>query len=318
MAALERGEESADPINVFIKPEPHKVAKLKEGRLRLISAVSFVDTMVDRVIFGWLLKSVLDSVGKIPVMVGWSPVYGNWRTFRACLSDKILCVDKTAWDWTVTEWLVKAYYQLVDELACFAEPWLRDLMRKRLRLLFERPIYQFRDGSVIRQTEAGVMKSGCLLTIILNSYGQLLVHAVATIRMGVYSPFPYAIGDDTAQDIDDDFDVERYCAELRKLGVIPKPEVLDYVSFAGFDITRDACVPAYRAKHLFRLEYSKHLKEYVEAMQMLYANSDLGYRIYSKVALNHCKEAYLPRHLAKKLMNSNQGDIRLIRQKQVY
>lgn len=63
---------SPDPIRMFIKQEPHKEAKLRVGRYRLISAVSFVDTMADRVMLRWLQNKAVANVGKTSCAVGAS------------------------------------------------------------------------------------------------------------------------------------------------------------------------------------------------------------------------------------------------------
>jgi len=68
-----------DPILVFVKEEPNKVQKIEEGRCRIISAVGLVDTMADRVMLGWLQRATLQTVGRTPVMVGWSPYKGGYR-----------------------------------------------------------------------------------------------------------------------------------------------------------------------------------------------------------------------------------------------
>jgi hypothetical protein len=304
-------EAFADNISVFIKPEPHKQMKLDEGRLRLISAVSFVDTMVDRVLFGWLAKRVLTTVGSTPVMVGWVPLFGQWRAFRERFSDKILCVDKSSWDWTVQAWMIDAFRLLIRRLAIGADPWWVRAFEKRFDLLFRDARFQFRDGTVVQQGEAGVMKSGCFLTIILNSLGQLLLHSVAILEMGVPDPgMPFAMGDDTVQELGD-IDVEWYTQTLRLLGANPKFEVLRDVEFAGFFMSRDTCVPVYRAKHLFRLEYAAYLGEFCRSMQMLYANDEQAYNLFAKVALNLAPDYYLPRPVAMKLLNGAPGEIRM-------
>lgn len=47
---LVSGNLQCDPIKVFVKQEPHKRKKLDEGRLRLISSVSLIDTIIDRIL----------------------------------------------------------------------------------------------------------------------------------------------------------------------------------------------------------------------------------------------------------------------------
>lgn len=135
----------SDNIRVFVKPEPHKQQKLEEGRYRLISAVSLIDTMVDRVLFGWLAKAALSTVGKTPCAVGWSPVKGGWRSVKHRFK-RTICLDKSAWDWTVQAWLIEAYHRFVNELALQAPAWWRECVHRRFTLLFRAAVFQFRDG----------------------------------------------------------------------------------------------------------------------------------------------------------------------------
>lgn len=295
-------QDVADPIFVFVKPEPHKVAKLEEGRLRLISAVSLVDTMVDRVLFGWLGKAILDNVGKTPVYVGWSPALGGWRTIAQLFSSEVLCVDKSAWDWTVPDFLVDALLELVLSLQVDRPPWWESLVRARFRLLFEKPVYRFQDGFEIAQANKGVMKSGCYLTIILNSFGQLLLHACVMLEMGLSPEYslPIILGDDTAQELRN-LPLQEYIANIESYGFKVKYEVRKDVEFAGFIYRADSCTPAYFKKHLYRMEFSENLAEYLESMQMLYAYHPAG-AFFRKVANKLAPQSSLSPGLARRLL----------------
>lgn len=67
----------ADPIRLFIKPEPHKEKKLVEGRYRLISSVSVVDQIIDHMLFGEMNQKMIQKWHSIPNKAGWSPVNGG-------------------------------------------------------------------------------------------------------------------------------------------------------------------------------------------------------------------------------------------------
>lgn len=282
-----RTDRCADPIKVFIKPGPHKSSKLSEGRLRLISAVSLVDTMVDRVLFTWLMEAALKTVGTTPSMIGWVPIRGSWRAFRAMYPGPNLCVDKSAWDWTVQGWLVDALEKVIGELALDAPKWWLDSVRSRFWLLFEGPTFQFLDGSTAQQPGKGIMKSGCYLTILCNTLGQVLIHAIAARRAGVepLSSAPKALGDDTIQRAKDFKDIPEYVRQLETLGCKAKVSIRDDVEFAGFEIDDTRCVPAYYKKHLFKTEYTQVLPEYLSNMQFLYAMDDELWPIFRKLAV---------------------------------
>lgn len=66
------GRAHAAPLKVFVKPEPHKMTKIRDGRFRLISGVALEDAMLDRILFGKLARNILAKQEPGPVMVGCS------------------------------------------------------------------------------------------------------------------------------------------------------------------------------------------------------------------------------------------------------
>lgn len=299
------GEEVFDNIKVFVKQEAHKRKKIDEGRFRLISAVSLIDTIVDRVLFGWLGRKVLNTVGRTPCLVGWSPVRGGWRQ----LSDKfrgkaVHCLDKEAWDWTVPAWLVDMWLDVILQLAVDAPAWWVSLVKLRFKILFESSVFQFDDGTCVWQGVKGIMKSGCYLTIILNSLGQSLLHYVAMIRCG-NSPShcePLVIGDDTVQCKVDD--LASYVQHLEDLGVRVKgAKVQHYVEFAGFAYDGKVCFPAYWQKHLFNMSVSRVLPELLRSYQFLYVHEPVMYEFICRVAKEINSDCLLPKIVALDIMD---------------
>lgn len=287
--ALNNGMLLADPLKVFIKTEPHSLKKIAEGRFRLISGVSMVDAMVDRIIFGWLADRVLASVGKTPIRVGWTPLRGGWRELRnAFMGKRVTCIDKSSWDWTMQEWVVLALERLVMELTFDAPEWLQGLIRKRFQLLFRKAVFQFADGTQARQASVGVMKSGCFMTIIFNSLAQMLLHAGAKIRMGrdPYEDFPQAMGDDTVQETP--FQLRDYVAHLEKLGCIVKGvKIASFIEFAGVQIVQEGFVPSYWKKHLFKLANCDldNFAEFCQAMTIFYYFDERMVKIFTRALL---------------------------------
>lgn len=297
----------SDDLNVFVKPEPHKESKLVEGRLRLISAVSLVDTMIDRIAFGWLSRKVLDTLGQTPSRVGWSPIKGGWRPLASKYFGVALCLDKSAWDWTVQEWLVDALFLLVQDLAVDAPDWLRTLMWARFTILFSRARFRFLDGSIVPQVGVGIMKSGCYLTIILNTLAQVIMHCVAARSIGMdaaetIETAPEALGDDTIQD-GVGLDLLRYVEALEALGCKVKgAKIRDDLEFAGFRMTKERCVPAYVKKHIFKTEYATDLPAYLRNMQYMHSMEPQMYDWFRRLSLQHSPGSAVPRHEALSFM----------------
>lgn len=302
---LLQGQLCADNLKVFVKQEPHKRAKLEKGTLRLISAVSLVDTFVDRILWGWLARQVLDNAARTPCMVGWSPVKGGWIPFTDIYRNKpVLCLDKSMWDWTMQDWCVEAFAMFVENLAVGAPKWLLDMMQLRLKLLFDKAVFEFDDGTIVEQQGVGIMKSGCFLTIIMNSVCQSLCHYVANERMG-RAPGenePRVMGDDTVQPAFEG--LETYVRHIEDLGPKVKGVKLrHFVEFAGFAFDGKACWPAYWQKHLFNMAHSPQLVETLLSYQYLYVHEPVMYEFIMRIAREVGPEALLPRLVALEIMD---------------
>lgn len=258
--------EISDPIKVFVKQEPHKISKIREGRFRLISAVSVIDTMVDRIIYGDLIETLPDRVS--PCKVGWSPLRGGHRQLRAEMGDQCMSADKTAFDWTVQPWLVDAWSDFLARMLLNPSHEWTLHHKWRFYHLFVKPLYQFSDGVTLEQKEPGIMKSGCLLTIALNSFSQYLAHSIVCLRRGD-EPLPiWAMGDDTVQSLQDD----SYWDGISSLGFIIKEHIYSDTSFAGFRLVRNGMVPEYRDKHVFLILHTpeEDILQELFAYQQLY------------------------------------------------
>lgn len=62
--------ELCDPGKTIVKGEPHSAAKVKEGRFRLVCAVSLVDLIVEHHLYDELLSWLHSSLGNHPSMMG--------------------------------------------------------------------------------------------------------------------------------------------------------------------------------------------------------------------------------------------------------
>lgn len=299
---LSKGTVERDDIKVFIKQEPHKRGKIEKGLYRLISAVSLVDTMVDRILFSWAMDGVLKRPLATPTAIGWTPLQGGYRLLKQILdnqlgpSGKVVCVDKSAWDWTVQGWLVDVWKAVLKGL-CTAPDWWRVAVDTRFDALFEQAVFRFEDGSRVSQRARGIMKSGCYLTLLLNGMGQSALHYLINAYEGVDldQNQPITMGDDTVQPWFDWFD--RYLDFMRSLGPMIKgtPEPTDHIEFCGFYIANGVTWPAYWKKHLFRL---KHLDEAtaaetLEAYQFLYAFEPAMLNVVREEMWRRCPERIL-------------------------
>lgn len=294
LRVLVSGGLEADDIKLFVKQEPHSAKKLLEGRYRLISAVSMVDTMIDRMLFGPLVDNVLASAGKTPVMIGWVPILGGYRLLRRKLPGRVVCIDKSSWDWTVPMWMVSMWLDIILQLSNGAPPFVEHLMRRRFKLLFEEAVFRFPDGVRVKQEIPGIMKSGCYLTIVLNSLGQVILHYLIANAMGE-PPLdcePFCMGDDTVQSVPSR--VEEYVRRIGELGFkVKEVKEQDWIEFAGFMID-DTTWPVYWEKHIYCLQHAeKELEDMLENYMFLYAAQPAMYEFLRSAMLKvNPKKAY--------------------------
>nr|QHA33869.1 RdRp [Atrato Sobemo-like virus 5] len=302
---LLKGVAVCDDIKVFIKQEPHKEKKLREGTYRIISAVSLIDTFIDRILFAWLSRAQLDSVGRTPCLVGWSPVRGGWRAIVNRFGNQAVnCLDRAAWDWTVQGYLVDLWILFLENLPVNPPKWWLEMFKLRFKLLFEDAWFRFEDGTRVKQATRGIMKSGCYLTILLNSLSQSLLHYIANHRCGKPMALnqPYSIGDDTVQEALSW--LLEYVKELEDLGVtVTGAKVQHWVEFAGFCFDGKTCYPAYWQKHLFNLSHTERLEETLQSYQYLYVNEPVMYEFLCRVARELGPHCVLPKIEALDIMN---------------
>lgn len=254
--AVANGDPVADPIKVFVKQEPHKVGKLQEGRLRLIMSVSLIDALVDRLLFMRLAHRVVRNYHKTNIMIGWTPLMGGYRHLDVLFGGApTISIDKKAWDWSVPKWLLDLVMEVILDLSPDAPEWWKQAVKTRFRCLFEVPRFVFPDGTFGEQERPGVMKSGCYLTIIINSIAQLLIHEMAVAKLGLEDKADpiIVLGDDSLQRWFPEF--KMYVEYMESLGFrVEVEEHRDACEFAGFRFSGNY-TPAYLKKHLFQLEH---------------------------------------------------------------
>lgn len=263
-------EATCDPIKIFVKPEPMKLEKLQQGRPRIISAVSLVDTFVDRLLFRRLFQRAVETCGQTHILVGFSPLGGNPSMLLSLLgaSETYHSTDKSTWDWTVPYWLILAIRSVVRRLIVDAPDWFYDLMEKRFYCLFAFPIFQFADGQQVQQEQPGIMKSGCYGTLIFNSIGQLILDIVVALLLGIDQPLPFVMGDDQIRNIT--IRLEEQLEMFKRLGFKVKSTTSKVPEFVGFHFTKNSYLPAYNGKHAFALNHLTLQPEVAKATLMSY------------------------------------------------
>lgn len=186
-----------DPVRLFVKQEPHTSKKLKEGRFRLISSVSLVDQLVERMIFGPQNQLEIQRWRNIPSKPGmglslyeqaqsiWSELVSNHDRCPAAEA------DISGFDWSVQDWELWADLYMRISLGGFGER-LRRAAASRF-YCFMNSVFQLSDGTLIEQGAPGLMKSGSYCTSSTNSRIRCLMAEI------IGAPWCVAMGDDSVE-----------------------------------------------------------------------------------------------------------------------
>nr|QQO81413.1 RNA-dependent RNA polymerase [Soybean thrips sobemo-like virus 6] len=268
----------SDPIKLFVKDEPHSENKLAEKRFRLIHCLSLEDQVIDRLLFApWFGVELRDPL-KVTQKAGWSPIPEGYRQLTSAFPlDLSVAIDKTAWDWTMPSWVVRAYLMAkYNQCTDKSERYWRLVLWRFQHVVGPCALMQLPEGACFSQTDWGLMKSGWLLTLSMNSAAQAFQHAVAWRRMGRTDPVPYiwAMGDDLLIRSAMKGDFQYYLDALSTTGCIVKK--LEFSrEFSGFTFTEGEVEPLYPGKHKFILKHAADevVGEILLSYQLIYALS---------------------------------------------
>lgn len=247
----------------------------------MIHCLSLVDQMVDKILFTpWYEAEKRDPM-RTTQKTGWQPIpEGYKRLVEEFSAEHSIAVDKTQWDWTMPAWVIWAYVAL-KKLQCIDGdcPRYWNLVWSRLYfVLGPGTKFNMPNGLLWRQLYWGLMKSGWLLTLSLNSHAQHSQHAVACLRLRWRKLHRlWAMGDDMLADMDlTDEEIEEYWKMLETTGCLVK-KIERNREFCGFSFDGPEVVnPLYPDKHQFILRSLKGdlEQETLLSYQLLYALSD--------------------------------------------
>jgi len=209
-----------DPIRIFLKCEPHKVSKryckvtkekLQQQRWRIISSVSLVDEILDRILYGKQNRAEIDNWNATPSMpgVGFSDDNSAEKFFSEVIEPQkekwLMMLDFTGWDWGVKQGLLDMDAR-VRSILCGEQDC--DMFLKRACTIgFS--VFVLDNGETWIQNVRGVMKSGWYCTSSTNSRARVLVslrHAInqaTTHEERMYALtlfFVIAMGDDSVEE----------------------------------------------------------------------------------------------------------------------
>lgn len=247
----------------------------------MIHNLSLVDQMVDRLLFTPWFGAELRAPMSTTQKSGWSPFPAGYQRLLAEFPlNESMAVDKKLWDWTMPSWVVYSYVLLkFQQTAGEEDDWYwRAVWARLYHVLGPGSLLMDADGVIWKQKFWGLMKSGMLLTLSLNSAAQEAQHLLAWIRTFPFEepPMVWAMGDDKLVRMSlDEEQLRLYWRALELTGCRVKK--IEYSrEFCGFlFLGADDVRPLYPEKHKFIL---RHLEPSVEeetllSYELLYALS---------------------------------------------
>lgn len=274
-----------DPIRVFVKNELHKVEKIKEGRFRLIASVSFIDGLVERVLFGDQNKAEIKENATLPSKPGMGLHDEGLEAIRAVLADfkRPISTDVSGFDQNVPYWAAVLDAKRRIALAgCTLGSSYAQMVLNRTKLLWKATIV-FSDGTIIYQTEYFMQKSGSYNTSSSNSAMRKIVgDVVGANKRGIY------MGDDAVEDVfdygrnhDPEF-LEHYKSRFAACGLAISTDYvvgdldsgLEFCSHR-FGRTVDQCYPVNPEKLTARLLVKKPQNRFQEEQLLAELRHDL-------------------------------------------
>jgi hypothetical protein len=199
-----------DPVKIFIKQEPHKVQKIKDGKWRIISNVSIVDQVIERILYRAQNKLEISRWTTTPSKPGmglhdegleqlYSEVQAQIRAgFRVAGS------DISGWDWAVVGWMLFWDAEARCVLAgagCDSLFWKLTYARTSCLAL---KVFQLSDGQLWAQTVEGVQASGSYNTSSTNSRIRVMMSWLLNVVWTI------AMGDDNLETVLDSGEVPEY------------------------------------------------------------------------------------------------------------
>lgn len=225
-----------DPVRFFVKNELHSRLKVEQGRYRLISSVSVVDSIIERVLNRDLNNFEIDNWQHIPSKPGMGNHDDGLIDLSLCFTSFTSPTgsDVSGFDWCTNSWCHEDDAIRRARL-CHSDPdpWL-----KRASLL-TRSLVVLSDGSMFAQTDPGVQKSGAYTTSSTNSAVRTIICHHAHLRVGG-APLDKvrnaAMGDDCVEDTHhyDDAQMEKLAEAYAQLGFPLKAVERDSFEFCAY------------------------------------------------------------------------------------
>lgn len=244
-----------DIIREFVKNDAHPMAKIIEGRVRLIHQVSSCDQIVDRFFAARQNAREIDVFPLTPSCpgLGLSSDDQTQRFSKSLPRESPIETDVSGWDWTVQLWELMAEAEMRIQLMIGCDDHMKNLIRNRFRLLANK-MCGFSDGA-IRPLLGGVMPSGCYVTSSSNSR----IRAMIAYMCGAWHV--RAMGDDCLEWHGESADlgrIERFYKSLgHRVKQVQQKSIHDF-EFCSHRFLDDLIYPSNPGKSMYQYLQGSH------------------------------------------------------------
>jgi hypothetical protein len=198
----------SDPVRLFVKKEAHSLKKIAEKRWRLIWAISFLDQLVDRMLYEGVVGTEIRNFRTLPSQVGRGILHGETDDLIVSRDNHRadwISFDASGFDISMPAWALDNFGTALTKRlnktpsGPILDKWTQLLERREKAVLYG--TFCFSDGETYQKIHPCIQTSGRFTTICFNSRvvtGLRLLYHVKNIG-GEFGHSIIAMGDDTVQ-----------------------------------------------------------------------------------------------------------------------
>lgn len=195
-----------DPVRLFVKEEPHSLKKIMSGKLRLISGVSLVDQLKERLICRLQNSAEINSWETCPSKPGVGLDDESMLVVADTLDGLLAggdlsAMDISGWDWSVKDWELKADAEFRRRSTGSSRGSLFDFLLRAQAHCVSNSVLVMPNGDMYAQLDPGIQLSGSYCTSSSNSRMRIVASLVARQMAGhpLTGVDMIAMGDDSVE-----------------------------------------------------------------------------------------------------------------------
>jgi hypothetical protein len=195
-----------DPVKLFVKDEPHSKEKVAKGKFRIISSVSLVDQIIERLLHSKQNMNEIEMWDTCPSKPGLGLHDDGMKLIEKSIerllsvNGKVMCTDVSGWDWSVQQWELEDDMECRWRLAGQTEDSLFAHLCRVNAMVVGKSVFVDSDGICYAQPEGGVQLSGRYCTSSSNSRMRVIATMHARIEAGLEPTYNGKIGIDAMGD----------------------------------------------------------------------------------------------------------------------